>query len=244
MQPKNTGIIVQARISSKRFPKKILKKIYLKYTVIDFLLKRLKKTKKINHFILAVPKKDKKKLNSFAKKNKFEIETGPENNVLKRFYLVAKEYKLETIIRCTSDSPLIDNYILESALKKFHTKKVDYLNNIIIPSYPLGIHVEIFSFKALAKAFFNSKKKKYLEHVTPYIYNNKNKFKIFTLKNNKDLSNYRFTIDYPSDLIFLKNLIYKSKKGINVNYKNLVKIVKKNPSIIKNNLYINRFSIN
>ena len=45
VQPKNTGIIVQARISSKRFPKKILKKIYLKYTVIDFLLKRLKKTK-------------------------------------------------------------------------------------------------------------------------------------------------------------------------------------------------------
>ena len=244
MKKNNTGIIVQARISSKRFPKKILKNIYLKYKVIDFLLKRIRKTKNINHFILAVPYRDKKKFNSIARKNNFKIEFGSENNVLRRFYFIAKKYKLDTIIRCTSDSPLMNHTILENSLKKFNKKKVDYLNNIIIPSYPLGIHVEIFNFKSLSKAFKFARKKIYLEHVTPYIYMNKNKFNIYTLKNKKNLSYYRFTIDYPSDLFFLKKLIYKSKRGIRVTYKNLIKIIKKNPSLQNKILYLkNRFSI-
>lgn len=245
MQIDKTGIIVQARIYSKRFPKKILKKLYLKYKVIDFLLKRIRKTRNINYFILAVPKKDKKSFFSISTKNNFIIETGPENNVLKRFYLVAKKYKLNTIIRVTSDSPLMDSGILESALRIYYKKKVDYLNNIIIPSYPLGIHIEIFNFKSLAKAYKFAKKKIHLEHVTPYIYLNKKKFKIYTIKNKKNLSSYRFTIDYLSDLNFLKKLIHKSNRGINVNYNNLIKMIKKNLPLTKKNVKLkNRFFIN
>ena len=239
-----TGIIVQARTSSKRFPKKILKKIYLNYKVIDFLLTRIRKTKNIDYFILAVPKKDKKVFYSIAKKNRFLIETGPEKNVLKRFYIIAKKYKLDTIIRSTSDSPLMDNKILEKSLKKFNEKRVDYLNNIIIPSFPLGIHIEIFNFRSLSKSFIHAKKKTYLEHVTPYIYMNRNKFNIYTLKNKKNLSHYRFTIDYPSDLNFLKKIIEISKRGINVNYIDLIKLLKKNLYVKKKNIYQkSRFSI-
>lgn len=239
-----TGIIVQARIFSKRFPKKIFKKIYLNYKVIDFLLSRIKKTKRIDYFILAVPTKDKKKFFNIANKYKFKLETGPENNVLKRFYLAAKKYKLDTIIRCTSDSPLMDSSILQKSLKIFNKKKVDYLNNIIIPSYPLGIHIEIFNFRSLSKAFKFSDKRACLEHVTPFIYMNKDQFKIHTLKNKKNLSNYRFTIDYPSDLNFLKKLIQKSRKGINVTFKQIIEIIKKNPNSNKyRRNFKNRFSI-
>jgi spore coat polysaccharide biosynthesis protein SpsF (cytidylyltransferase family) len=239
-----TGIIVQARKNSKRFPGKILKKIYNKFRIIDFLLTRIRKTKGIDYFILAVPTKDKKTFHNIAKKNDFIIETGPENNVLKRFYKIAKKYKLNTIIRCTSDSPLMDWTILEKALKIFNKKKIDYLNNIIKPSYPLGIHVEIFNFNSLLKAFKFSKKNAYKEHVTPYIYLNKNKFKIYNLLNKKNLSHYRFSIDYPSDLVYLKNLIKKSKEGTGVSYQKIIKTIKNNSSIQNKNFnFINRFSI-
>ena len=239
-----TGIIVQARKNSQRFPRKILKKIHGKYKIIDFLLKRIRKTKGVDYFILAVPGKDKKVFYNIAKKNNFEIETGPENNVLKRFYKIAKKYKLDNIIRCTSDSPLMDKAIIEKSLKIFKKKKVDYLNNIITPSYPLGIHVEIFNFNSLSRAFRFTKKSEHQEHVTPYIYLNKNKFKIFTLINKKNLSNYRFSIDYSSDLIYLKKLIKKSKKGIYVSYQEIIETIKNNPNIKKKkNDFINRFSI-
>jgi spore coat polysaccharide biosynthesis protein SpsF len=133
--------------------------------------------------------------------------------------------------------------ILEKSLKIFKKRKIDYLNNILTPSFPLGIHIEIFNFKSLSKAFQSTKKRIFLEHVTPYIYMNKNNFKIYTLKNKKDLSGYRFTIDYPSDLSFLKKLIYKSKKGINVTYKKIIHLVNKKKINNKKNNIKNRFSI-
>ena len=51
---KNIIAIVQARLTSSRFPKKIIQKIGNK-SVIELLLDRIKKSKKINNIILAIP---------------------------------------------------------------------------------------------------------------------------------------------------------------------------------------------
>ena len=240
----NIGIIVQARLNSKRFPEKILKNIYKDYSVIDFLLNRIKKSKLVDKFILAVPSASKRKFITIAKKNSFELFGGSEKNVLKRYYDSATKYKLNTIIRITSDSPLMSSSILDNAIKNFKTSKVDYYNNILKPSYPIGIHIEIFNYKTLKSLFINVKEKEFKEHVTPYIYNNPNKFKIFTCELRKKLNNYRLTIDYEQDLILLKKTIKLSKKGINVTYKDIINILKKNPKIMKlNSKFKKRFYI-
>ncbi len=56
---KNIVAIVQARLTSSRFPKKIIQKIGNK-SVIELLLDRIKKSKKINNIILAIPNNKKK----------------------------------------------------------------------------------------------------------------------------------------------------------------------------------------
>jgi spore coat polysaccharide biosynthesis protein SpsF len=231
----NTGIIVQARLNSTRFPKKILKKIYKDYSVIDFLLQRIRKSKLANKFILAVPLANKKKFSLIAKRNNFELFGGSEKNVLKRYYDAATKYKLNTIIRVTSDSPLMNSSILDNAINHFKTIKVDYYNNILKPSYPIGIHIEIFKYKTLKKLFKNVKEKEFKEHVTPYIYNNSNEFRIFTNELKKKLHNYRLTIDYKQDLTLLQKTIRISKKGINVTYQDIISIMKKNPKLVKLN---------
>ena len=48
----NIVAIVQARINSKRFPGKVLKKINGK-TILEILLKRLQKSKKITKIVVA-----------------------------------------------------------------------------------------------------------------------------------------------------------------------------------------------
>ena len=48
--------IIQARLGSKRFPNKILKKINNKETVLDYIIKRISKSKKINKIIIATTK--------------------------------------------------------------------------------------------------------------------------------------------------------------------------------------------
>lgn len=241
----NTGIIVQARVNSTRFPKKIFKKLYANYSVLDFLLLRIKDTKFVQKFILAVPRKDKSQFKELAEKYNFELFEGSEENVLKRFYYAARKYDLDIIIRVTSDSPIISSKILENSIKEFKQRKIDYYNNIIIPSYPHGIHIEILNFKSLQLSYVKSKNKAYKEHVTPFIYNNPNSFKIYTKVLKKKLNNFRLTIDHKKDLEILSKIIKISKKGTKVTYQDLIKILKKNKKILSlTKKFESRFYIN
>lgn len=237
------GIIVQARIDSTRFPKKILQKIYGNLTVLDFLLQRIRSTN-CSEFILAVPYKEKKYFKNIANRNNFKIFLGPEKNVLKRFYKAATNFKLDIVVRITSDSPLISAKILNQSIREFQSKKVDYLSNIIRPSYPLGIHIEIFNYISLKKTYLNSKKIDEFEHVTPYIYNNPKIFKIYNKALKNKLNKFRLTIDYREDLKLLKKVIKITKKGTKSSYLKIVDIIRKNKNYFMiNSKFKKRFNI-
>ena len=242
----SVGIIVQARSSSTRLPNKIYKKIYKNYSVLEFLLYRFQNPKNIHKLIIGTTKKDLKKIRKIAAKYNFIVETGSENNVLSRFYKIAKKYKLDVIIRVNADSPLLSKKIIEKYIRIFlKNKNIDYLTNILKPTFPHGSAIEIFKFNVLQKAFRNAKNKDEIEHVTPYIYKNKNKFSILNIKLKKNYSKYRLSIDYPEDLNLLRKIIPKSKLGINLTFMDAIKIIKKYPKIKKiNDKFINTFSIN
>lgn len=238
---KKIGIIVQARSTSSRFNRKIFKKIYKNYSVLEFLLKRLNSLGKKYKLIIGTTKKDQKKISNISKKYHFIVDIGSERNVLSRFYKIAKKNKLETVVRVNSDSPLLVDYLIEKYLIQFiKNKKIDYMTNILKPSFPYGLAIEIFKFNALKKAFLNAKNKQQKEHVTPYIYQNKKKFLISHILNKKNLSKYRFCIDYPQDLKLLKIIIRKSKLGTNLSYIDAINIIKKEKKLMKINEKFNR----
>ena len=64
---KKIGIIVQARSTSSRFNRKIFKKIYKNYSVLEFLLKRLSSLGKKYKLIIGTTKKTKKKFLIYQK---------------------------------------------------------------------------------------------------------------------------------------------------------------------------------
>tara|TARA_B100000401_G_C52581132_1_gene612634 strand:+ start:374 stop:622 length:249 start_codon:yes stop_codon:yes gene_type:complete len=74
MKKKNKIIaIVQARLDSTRLPNKVLKKVK-KQTIIEILYKRLKKSKKLNEIVIAIPDdKANKKLGTFLKNKKIKV---------------------------------------------------------------------------------------------------------------------------------------------------------------------------
>tara|TARA_B100000963_G_C22583409_1_gene651928 strand:+ start:938 stop:1672 length:735 start_codon:yes stop_codon:yes gene_type:complete len=233
---KKIGIIVQARSTSSRFNRKIFKKIYKNYSVLEFLLKRLSSLGKKYKLIIGTTKKDQKKISNISKKYNFIVDIGSERNVLSRFYKIAKKNKLEIVVRVNSDSPLLIDRLIEKYLIQFiKNKKIDYMTNILKPSFPYGLAVEIFKFNVLKKAFLNAKNKQQKEHVTPYIYQNKKKFLIRHILNKKNLSKYRFCIDYPQDLKLLKIIIKRSKSGTNLSYIDAINILKKDKKLMKIN---------
>ena len=109
---------------------------------------------------------------------------------------------------------------------------------------PYGTEVEIFSFQALEKASNNAKKPSEREHVTPYFHNNKNKFKISTVKYSEDISHLRWTVDRENDLKFVRKIVSRIKKRP-ILMTDIIKLISQDPAItsinntnIPNNEYL------
>jgi len=209
----NVVCIVQARLGSTRLPNKVLKKIGNK-TVIEVLLSRIKKSKHMDKIILATSNTSlDSKLANFINNLGFDVFKGNHKNVLERYYLAAKKYEADLIVRITGDCPLVDPNLIDRMIKKFKKNNYDYISNTLIPTYPDGLDIEVFSFNALKKTFLNSKTQIQKEHVTPYIYQS-GKFKIFNQKNKIDYSKFRWTIDEIQDYQVLKKIFKHFKPNI------------------------------
>lgn len=230
MNKKNYALIIQARLDSKRFPEKILKKINKK-EVLAIMLERLKKEFK-DKIIVAISNKNYKKIVKICNRKKIKFFLGSDNNVLERYYKCAIKNGIKTIVRIPSDCPLIDTSIIKKGLRKFFSSNSDYVSNLLPRSYIDGNDVEIFSIDCLGKIYNRAKSKFDRQHVTTYLQRNKNKkiFKIMNFKAKKDLSlKYRLTLDYKEDLIVIKKML--AEKNIFLNYKSIESIFEKNPEI-------------
>lgn len=227
------GIIIQARLTSKRFPRKVLKKINDK-TIIEILINNLKKLNKINKIIIAIPNnKNNDPLAKFLIKKKFIIFRGEENNVLKRYYETAKKFNIKNIIRITADCPLIDTDIINELIEHYFKNKCDYASNTNPPTFPHGMDVEIFKYKLLEEAARNAKTNFQREHVTPYI--KKIAKQKFNLKNILAGKNIRVTLDWIEDYKVLKKIFKHFKPKISIKLKDIINFYKLNPLVFKIN---------
>ncbi|MFH0875131.1 MAG: glycosyltransferase family protein [archaeon] len=199
--------IVQIRLGSTRLPKKVLLKISGKH-VFALVLDRIKKIKSIDKIIVATTTEteDNELVEEIKKYDKFmAIYRGSKNDVLDRYYHAAKENNADVVVRLTGDNTLYDPDVSELIINKFLENNLDYCSNSIIRTFPVGLDTEVFSFNSLEKAWKNAKTQYEREHVTPYLKNSKI-FNIMNVTNPIDLSNLRFTLDYPQDLEFIKKV--------------------------------------
>ena len=174
--------IIQARVTSSRFPNKIFQKIKNK-SLIDILIERIKKSKRINKIVLAIPNNIENKIIKKKVKNSVPIFYGSEKDVLDRYYRAAKKFKANIIVRICGDCPLIDPKVIDNIIETYNKNDFDYVSNTIDPTFPDGLDVEVFNFEVLKKTWKEAKTDKERENVTEYILQ-KSKFKkkIFLLK--------------------------------------------------------------
>ena len=118
--------IIQARMSSKRLPGKVLKKIN-GIPILEIVYYRLKKVKKIDKICIATSRRNSdKKIVDFCKKNKIEFFAGNLNNVLSRFKFLVNKYLPRYIIRITADNPFFDKDVLSKQINLIKKYDLDY----------------------------------------------------------------------------------------------------------------------
>ena len=244
-----THVIIQARTSSTRFPKKVLKEIK-DNSLLGLVIKRLKQASSIDKIIVATSQNPGDDLiEEIANRLRVDTFRGSLENVLDRYYYASSKYCSDVIVRITADCPLIDPKLVDAIVYEFKKNRLDYLSNTLIPEFPDGQDIEVFSFKTLKKAWELATLKSDLEHVTPFIYNNSSFFgnSMFSAANfdNKlgDYSNFRMTVDYPEDFSLIESLIYLG--GTDLSWKSYVDLIidndlsKINNQIQRNEGYIN-----
>ena len=205
------GCIIQARMGSSRLPGKIMKKINGDTPMLKFQLDQLQFSKNIDQIIIATTTLEPDNLIvDFCKKNNLECFRGESKDVLDRYYKCAKKFKLSIIVRITSDCPLIDPTIVDHVISRFIDSDYDYMSTEVKKS-PLGFAVEVFTFESIKKAWEEAKLPSEHEHVTPYFYNNPDKFKIESVSQEKDLSHIRCTVDTEYDFKLIEKIILKIK---------------------------------
>lgn len=209
------AVIIQARMGSTRLPGKVLKKVN-GMTLLEYQVNRVKKAKKVDEVIIATT--DSEKDNAIVElcmSRGIKCFRGSEKDVLERYYYCAKRYRADYIVRLTADCPLIDPEIVDKVIDLFLHIKVDYVANTAPPEttrYPDGSDVEIFSFNNLEKVYFNAKNPLDREHVTFYFWKYNHGFKVGQLKQEKDWSKYRITVDYPEDFEVITLIINELEK--------------------------------
>ena len=202
--------IVQARMGSTRLPGKVMMDICGK-SVLLHIIDRLKACELLDDIVIATTISDKDDVifNAVSNYNKsIGLFRGSEENVLERYYLTAKKANAGIIVRITSDDPLIDPFVIDDLIGEFMNDNCDYVSNSLNKTFPLGLDAEVFSFNALERAYHNASHAYEREHVTPYIIENPDQFKLLNVANNIDLSHLRWTLDTKEDFEFI-NAVYK-----------------------------------
>ncbi len=236
--------IIQARMGSTRLPGKILKEVNGK-PLLTYQIERLKASRKIDQLVVATTVKSQDDvIVDFCLSHNIKYYRGSESDVLARYYGATQQFDGETIVRITSDCPLIDPNVVDQTIDFFIDNKFDYVSNAIEPTYPRGLDVEVFSRESFEKVFKEATLSRDREHVTAYYYTNPIKFKIGSVKNAIDYSEHRWTVDTIEDFQLIK-LIIKNLYTENSLFTlaDIIRLLKKHPEWSKINSHIEQKTI-
>ena len=221
--------IVQGRMSSSRFPGKVLCQARGK-PLLDYLIERLKHSQCLEGIIIATstdPSDD--PIEEFCKKRKMEFHRGPLHNVSKRFFEIVESYRLNRFVRICADSPLIDPEIVDAGIKLFETKAYDIVTNCLKRTFPKGESVEVISSEAFRRGHLEMEDPEDCEHVMKYFYRHADRFRVFNMETpGHDYSKINLSIDTHEDFeIFLKLLDKMGKTFASYPWKEIVQLYEK-----------------
>ncbi len=195
------GVIIQARMSSTRLPKKVMMDICQR-PLLWHVINRLKPASLVDEIIVATSDRPEDDIIE-EKCLEWGIKCfrGSRDDVLDRYYRAALEYGIETVVRVCSDCPLIDPEVIDRAIKKYMEGSFDHVS--IDKEFPHGLDCEVFSFDTLTRAWNEAALASEREHVTPYIWKNDSVFRLGKIACDIDCSHMRWTVDNRKDFDFV-----------------------------------------
>lgn len=231
----NITAIIQARMGSTRLPGKVLRKLEDR-TVLGHVITRCLAVPSINDVVVATSNLERDNAIAVeAELNGVQCYRGSENDVLSRYYEASQIAKSDVVVRVTSDCPLMDPLITEQLIQSFLSGSFDYARIKLANNYPRGLDSEVFTSKALKLAYDQAITDYEREHVTPYIYNHPERFRLFSMENKLDESSYRLTLDTPEDWELISKIYQEVYIGEIFGWQDVLNVLRQYPEWVKIN---------
>jgi spore coat polysaccharide biosynthesis protein SpsF len=199
--------IIQARLGSTRLPGKVLKPL-AGQPMLARVVERTRRAKFLHETAVAttIATQD-DPLAELCQSRGWPSTRGSESDLLDRYHAAALVHRADAVVRITSDCPLIDPGLIDRVVEAFFQGEFDYASNTMEPrTFPRGLDVEVIGFEALERAWREDTNPEWREHTTPYIYRHPDRFRLRPVRNNRDLSFYRWTVDTPEDYEFVRRV--------------------------------------
>jgi spore coat polysaccharide biosynthesis protein SpsF len=198
--------ILQARLSSSRLPRKVLKPVLGK-PMLELEIERIRRSRLIDKLVVATTTEPiDKSIELLCTRLEVDCFRGSLDNVLDRYYRSAVNSKADQVVRLTGDCPLIDPQIIDQVIMLHCETGSDYTSNVLPPTFPDGLDVEVMTFSALETSWKEARLPSEKEHVTSYIENHPQKFRISNVSAKSDFSNHRWTVDEVEDFELISHL--------------------------------------
>ncbi|MDP4173096.1 MAG: glycosyltransferase family protein [Bacteroidota bacterium] len=237
--------IIQARTSSTRLPKKVLMPLAGK-TALSRLVERVMASKLSGEIVVATTtESNDNPIRELCLLENFNCFSGHPIDLLDRHYKAASKFKADIVVKIPSDCPLIDPDIIDSVLEFYmhNYSDFDYVSNLHPATFPDGNDVEVMSISTLRTAWKEAKKNFEREHATPFIWENRQRFRIGNITWDKGLDfsmTHRFTLDYIEDYQFISKVydeLYENNPLFGLN--EILELLERKPEIaLINNKYL------
>lgn len=226
--------MIQARMGSTRLPGKVLAPVAGK-PMLWHVIQRTRSAKSLNQVMVVTSKKSEDNpLAEFCTQSMIDCFRGSEEDVLDRYYQAARECPDATIVRITADCPLVDPEVIDKVVSTYQLGSYDYVSNVHPRSYPDGLDVEVFSLATLERTWHEAVEPHHREHVTSYMSEHPERFRIGNVAHRMDLSAMRWSVDYPQDMQFIR-VVYDRIKDRHFGLAEVVALLKSYPELTQIN---------
>ena len=234
-------IIVQARMTSTRLPGKVLKTVLGK-PLLEYQIERLRRVKLADEIVIATTTNNADQpIIDLCDRLSIPYYRGSEDDVLARYHSAAIFHQADTVVRVTSDCPVIDPQVIDRVIYTYIDEypKYDYVSNCLERTYPRGMDTEIFSFNALEQAFQQAITQPDREHVTPFIYLQIHKYNLGKVMYFENQGDHRWTVDTPDDFELIR-IIIESLYPLKIEFtlEDCLELFAHNPKLTKINKHV------
>ncbi len=262
MKPRVIAII-QGRMSSSRLPGKILADI-AGQPMLQRVFVRTSRSASVSQTIFATTTDSSDDpVAEYCDFSGIPCTRGSLFDVLDRFYQTAKQAKADVVVRITADCPIIDPALINDCVSTLLAGGYDFVANRLPPpwrrTYPIGLDTEVCTFAALERAWKEAAEPHQREHVMPYFYEgvkliadnqslstgiSPRSFRIALLHYPTDFGNYRWTVDAPEDLEFMRQVYIRFDGRDDFTWKEVLDLVHDNPELMKINAGVQHKALN